>query len=311
MDYIDGAHTGRRDAAIGGAALLVAAVLFFMPVDYQAPVRQGIRGTLLRPFLTLQAEVVTRRATSENTSEIRAERDSLAAVVAAQATLVEENRRLRSLLGLRDRAESGFVAAEVLRVGLMGGESTFLLDVGETDGVGLGGPVLTSDGLLGVVHDVDAHTGHGMDWTHSEFRASAMTADGAVYGIVEPRRGQFREEDLLALTGAPFHSDISAGTRIVTSGRGGVYPRGVPVGTVVGIEEADTGWRKSYLLQPAVRPGEVVHVLVGARSGDDEAGNLSRLWDVPAPADTTDRAGESETGGAADASEAGGEREQP
>ena len=33
-----------------------------------------------------------------------------------------------------------------------------------------------------------------IDWTNPDFRASAMTADGRAYGIVEPRRGRFREE---------------------------------------------------------------------------------------------------------------------
>jgi cell shape-determining protein MreC len=105
---------------------------------------------------------------------------------------------------------------------------------------------------------------------------------------VESRRGQYREEDRLALVGAPFHVDVQPGTRVVTSGRGGVYPRGILVGTVVGVEEADTGWRKSYLLRPAVRPEAVTHVLVGIPS---EGGmeDLSLLWSgtVVPRADTT------------------------
>jgi rod shape-determining protein MreC len=89
---------------------------------------------------------------------------------------------------------------------------------------------------------------------------------------------------MLLMTGAPFHSDIKPGTRIVTSGRGALFPRGIPIGTVVGIDEADTGWRKSYLIRPAVRPEEAVHVLVGlAGSGRSD---LSRLWNVPATVDT-------------------------
>ncbi|NIR60709.1 MAG: hypothetical protein GWO02_14985, partial [Gammaproteobacteria bacterium] len=148
-------------------------------------------------------------------------------------------------------------------------------------------PVLTPDGLLGVVWEVDEHMSHAVDWTHAEFRASAMTMDGVVYGLVEPRRGEFREEDLLALTGAPFHSDIQPGTRVVTSGRGGIYPRGIPLGTVVGIEEADTGWRKSYLLRPSVRPESVLHVLVGIRKDRGGEGDLSNLWPVAGDPDTT------------------------
>jgi cell shape-determining protein MreC len=112
-----------------------------------------------------------------------------------------------------------------------------------------------------------------------------MTANGSSYGLVEARRGRFREEDLLVLTGAPFHSDIQPGSRVVTSGRGELFPRGVMVGTILGIEDADTGWRKSYLIRPAVRPESAGQVLVGI----GPAGDLSDLWHVAAPPDPARR----------------------
>jgi len=150
----------------------------------------------------------------------------------------------------------------------------------------VGSPVIAAGGLVGVVKEVSAHSAQAIDWTHPDFRASAMTADGSAYGIVEARRGAFRENDMLSLTGAPFHSDIPTGTRVVTSGRGGIYPRGIPLGTVVGIEEADTGWRKSYLLQPLVRPQGVTHVLVGVLRPGGMGTDVGALWQVAAPPDT-------------------------
>jgi rod shape-determining protein MreC len=207
-------------------------------------------------------------------------------VVSAQASLAEENRRLRQLLGLRARAPSRFMPAAVIRVGTRGGESTFLLNVGGEAGLAPASPVIAAGGLLGVVWEVGPRSAQAIDWTHADFRASAMTADGNAYGIVEPRRGRYREEDQLALVGTPFHVDVRPGTRVVTSGRGGVYPRGILLGTVVGIEDADTGWRKSYLVRPAVRPEEASYVLV-AVEGAEEMDDLSPLWSgAPLPADT-------------------------
>jgi rod shape-determining protein MreC len=197
--------------------------------------------------------------------------------VAAQASLAEENQRLRGLLSLRERISASFVPAEMIRVGTEGGQSTFLLDVGRADGVVTGSPVIVPAGLVGVVWEISDGTAQGIDWTNPDFRASAMTADGEAYGIVEARRGRFREEDQLALVGAPVHIDVAPGTRVVTSGRGGVYPRGILIGTVLGIEEADAGWRKSYLLRPAVRPESVTHVLVGIPGETPE--DLSAFWD--------------------------------
>ena len=273
------------------AFLVLALFLYFLPSSYQTPIRSALRGTVLRPFILAQSELVSRGAHQVDVTALRAERDSLAAVVGAQASLAEENRRLRQLMGLRDRAPRSFAPAELVRIGTTGGESTFLLNVGTENGVRVGSPVIASGGLLGVVWEAGRSSSHAIDWTHSDFRASAMTADGAAYGIVESRRGQYREEDQLALVGAPFHVDVAPGTRIVTSGRGGVYPRGILLGTIVGIEEADTGWRKSYLVRPAVRPEAVTHVLVGI---PNESGyeDLSPLWSGGAPPEPDTLAGE-------------------
>lgn len=287
MDYFDGARKGRRrEVAVGAGLLLIGVFLFFLPASYQAPVRQAVRGTALRPFLALQSGVNLQRSRSIDLQELRAERDSLAAIVAAQLSLNEENQRLRALLGLRARAEPGFQPAQVIRLGTAGSESSFLIDIGSEDGVVVGSPVLSADGLLGLVWEVDRHSAHAIDWSHPDFRASAMSADGSVYGLIEPRRGSFREEDLLAMTGTPFHSDIRPGTRLVTTGRGTIYARGIPLGVVVGVEEVDTGWRKSYLVRPAVRPEAAMHVLVGVRKDLGGEGDLTPLWPVGSPDDT-------------------------
>jgi rod shape-determining protein MreC len=282
-DFFDGTRRGRRrDLYLALAVLGIALILLALPGAYQQPVREVVRQTALRPFIAAQSGVVAQRGRRVDVGEVRAQRDSLAAVVAAQVTLAEENRRLRSLLGLRQRAEETFAPAEVVRIGLRGAESTFILNVGSADGVFPGAPVVAAEGLLGVVWEVDERMAQAIDWTHPDFRASAMTADARAFGIVEPRRGDFREADVLMLTGAPFHTDIARGSRIVTSGRGGVYPRGIPVGTIIEIGRADTGWRKSYVLRPAVTPGSTTHVLVGVRREGGQT-DLSQLWQLGVP----------------------------
>jgi rod shape-determining protein MreC len=292
LDF-DGSRRGRRrDAGIALGILLVALFLYLLPAAYQQPLRETLRRTLLRPFLVAQERVGARRARTVDVSQVRAQRDSLAALVTAQTTLAEENRRLRELMGLGERTADAFIPAQVLRLGLAGAESTFLLDVGRADGVAVGSPVIAPEGLIGVVWEVDEHAAQAIDWTNEEFQVSAMTADGDAYGIVEVRRGRFREEDLLVLNGAPFHSDIRPGRLIVTSGRGDLYPRGIPIGTVVSIDEADTGWRKSYVVRPAVRPEEVIHVLVGL--APEPGADLTALWNM-APAPDTARAASPDT----------------
>lgn len=282
LDFDGTRRARRKDAAIAAAILLFALILLALPADYQRPIRQGLRASVLQPFLGLQGQVTQRRGSAVDVGQLRAQRDSLAALVAAQASLSEENRQLRASLGLQQRVGEAFIPANVIRAGLTSAESTFILDVGRADGVFVGSTVLTADGMLGVVWEVDERSAQAIDWTHPDFRVSAMTADGVAYGLVEPRRGASRESDMLALTGTAFQVDVRPGRRVVSSGRGGLHPRGIMLGTVIGIEEADTGWRKSYLVRPAVRPEAAVHVMVNVREG---GGDLSEAWQVTAPPD--------------------------
>jgi rod shape-determining protein MreC len=271
---------GREDA-LAVVTVLAGFVLLLLPGGVQASIRHVLRVSILSPFVSAQTALVRSRLERVSEIQLRAQRDSLLMLVAAERPLVEENRRLRALLALRQRAGASFVAGNVLHSGVASGENVFMLDVGRDRGVRVGDPVVTADGLLGVVVDVDGSSSQAMAWNHPDFRASAMSADGSAYGVAEPRPGEFAEEDELILTGAPFHSDLRPGTTIVTSGRGGIYPRGVPLGTVMGIGEADTGWRKSYLLRPAAQPGSATAVLVDI-AGDSTA-DLSELWGLAGP----------------------------
>jgi rod shape-determining protein MreC len=275
----------RRDTALAISVLLFAFLLLFGPASWSRPIRVAVFGTVMKPFVAMRGWVADRRAEREDLVLVRAQRDSLAAVAAAQAVLAEENARLRGLLGLGERAGQRFRPAQMLQLGSDAAEGTFLLDIGEEEGVVVGSPVFTVGGLVGVVKEVYAHTSQAIDWTNGDFRVSAMTVDGRVYGMVEPLRGGFREEDLLLMGGAPFHSDVRPGTRIVTSGRGQVHPRGIPIGDIVSIENADTGWRKSYVIRPSVRPEAAAQVLVGLV--DSGAADLSVAWETePLPRDT-------------------------
>jgi hypothetical protein len=129
-----------------------------------------------------------------------------------------------------------------------------------------------------VIRDVRGDHAIGMDWTHPDFRAGAMTADGTTYGLVESRRGRFREEDRLVFNGTAFHTRLEDGTVIVSSGLGGVFPRGVPIGLVNGLAEAEGGWRKSYWLRPLAEPGTATHVLVAVGDPSGRPTDLTPIF---------------------------------
>lgn len=265
-----------RHGLIAVGFFILAVVVLYLPDPAQQQLASALRGTLLRPFVMVHEGLAQRRVHAVDTEVLQGRLDSLASVIANQSTLLEENDRLRRLLDLSERLEDAYVAASVIRPGTPGSESMFMLDIGTRHGISSNTPVIMGRGLLGVVKEAEESTSWGMDWTHPEFRASAMTLDGVVYGMVQATSGGFREADRLLFDGVPFHQELEAGTVLVTSGLGGKYPRGIPIGAVLEEAEAGAGWRRSYWLRPFVSPGEASHVLVlrrGARDGD-----LSDVW---------------------------------
>ncbi|MEX0980389.1 MAG: rod shape-determining protein MreC [Gemmatimonadota bacterium] len=266
---------GRRQLAAAALFLGLAFTSLFMPPDAQRQVGATLRASVLQPFILVQEGLSQNRLRSHEADAMRMRYDSVVGVLSSQSSLVEENVRLRELLELSSRATPEYRAANVVRSGTQGSESMYLLDIGSRDGVRVNSPVVGRDGLVGVVREVRANSALGVDWTHPDFRVSAMTADGEVYGMIETRRGEYREDDRLLLNGAPYHVAIEDGALIVTSGLGGIYPRGIPLGRVHSLAEADAGWRKSYWLEPAVRPGSMTQVLVAVGEVEEEHSALA------------------------------------
>jgi len=264
---------GRRDLTVALVFILLSLLVLYLPAGAQSQVAAVFRGSVLRPFLFTQEALARARLQAEEAGDLQSRLDSLATLVTTQAPLVEENRRLHELLNLRERAPNTFLPTSVIRPGTPGSESMFLLDVGSDQGVRAGDPVIMRSGrigLVGVVQQVRGGSSIGIDWSHPDFRASGMTANGTVFGMVIPWRGLFREEDRLLLDGTPFYEDLEPGTLITTSGLGGIFPRGIPIGTVEGVAEEEGRWRRSYWLRPIVERGTVRHALVVVGDGSSE-----------------------------------------
>ena len=256
---------------------LLSVVALYLPAQSKDEVALFLRGSVLRPFILTEEALARRSIHAEDTEALQARLDSLQIVIANSRTLSEENAQLRSLLGLSERSAARYVAAELTSAG----ESMFQLTVGIRQGVTSDSPVRTERGLLGVVRRAGTSRATGWDWTHPQFRASAVTEDGSVPGMVRASPGGFREGDRMLLDGVPFQEQLEPGVLLVTSGLG-VLPRGIPIGVVLGEADAQEGWRRSYWLRPSVSPGEASHVYVLVAEPGESGDASSWLEDGPA-----------------------------
>ena len=273
MGFPSERFASRRDTLAFIICLVLSIAARAAPAEVHTAVATSLRRSLLAPFLALQYEAELFRTARGRFAAVVAQRDSALVAAVLLDAVQEENAQLRAALALRARLPVRHVSAEVLHQTLPTDGATLLLSAGSRDGVRVLAPVIGPGGLVGVVRSVEARTCVAVAWAHSDFRASAMTADGSVFGIVAPHGGGGPTTALLELQGVPYREEVPVGTTIYTSGlaagEGGVYPRGIPIGTVVGVGDEEIGWARTYVLRPQVHPASVSHVIILLSSGLD------------------------------------------
>jgi rod shape-determining protein MreC len=260
----------RRDTALFVLCLSMSMVALFSPPAWGNGIAQTLRETVLSPLVWLQARAEEGRTSRVRFRAVTAERDSAAYMAQFLPSLRAENERLRQLLRLSHRLSTSFVAAEVLHQPQATDSRTLLLSVGTREGVAPFNPVVAPEGLIGVILSASRSSSIAMSWAHPEFRVSAFTVGGNAFGVAAPSIQGRTNEGALEFRGVPYRDSVPLGTLVLSSGLGGVFPKGIPVGTVIGTVREEAGWERVYRLRPSANPGSAAHVLVltGSRGGD-------------------------------------------
>lgn len=260
----------RRDTLLFVLCLGLSIVSLFAPAGWGYGVAETLRQTVLAPLVWLQARAEEGRTSRVRFRMVTAERDSAAYLAQFLPSLRAENERLRQLLRLSHRLSTTYVPAEVLHQPQATDGRTLLLSVGSRQGIAPFSPVVAPEGLIGVVLNVSSRSSIAMSWAHPEFRVSAFTIGGNALGVVAPSSEGRNAEGTLELRGVPYRDSVPLGTLVLSSGLGGVFPKGIPVGTVTGTVREEAGWERVYRLRPAANPGSATHVLIltGSRSAD-------------------------------------------
>lgn len=254
--------------------LILGAGALALPAGTAQSAASTLRDSAFWPLLWLQERAEEGRTSRGRFRAVQAERDSMAVATYSIKRLTAENDRLRALLGIRERSPHRTIPAEVLHQSTPTEGRTLLLSVGRDAGVAAGDPVAAPEGLIGVVLSVATRTSVAMTWAHPDFRVSAVTEDGSILGIVAPSPTLDASEAFLEFRGVAYRDTVSTGVLVMTSGLGGIYPQGIPLGRVAGIRREQLGWERVYRLMPLGNPGHVSHVLVlkvtRAAAGDSQ-----------------------------------------
>ena len=254
--------SNRADLMVLGACALLALVARGLPSNLRDPIATSMRRTFLAPLVMLQDRAEASRRSlilEEKRTQVR---DSVTLRALSVTGLESENDRLREIIGLGSRIKWGFIAAEAIHGRGVRDVTTMTLTAGSNAGVRRLSPVIAPEGVVGMVTDVDPTMSQAMIWTHPDFRVSAMSEDGSAFGIVQGHLASATSGYLMELRGIPFRTALKPGTLIVSSGLGGVWPRGIPIGKVIEEVKTSEGWARTYLIKPAVSPADVGPIMI-------------------------------------------------
>ncbi|TWG90709.1 rod shape-determining protein MreC [Luteimonas sp. J16] len=166
-------------------------------------------------------------------------RNELLVMAARQAQLqveADENARLRGLLGAAARGGLDVQLAPILDIDLDPSRQRLLLNAGSRDGVRQGQTVIDAGGVLGQVIAVTPDTATVLLLTDLDHAVPVSISRTGVrllaYGI--------GRADRLELRNIPVSSDVQVGDVVVTSGLGGRFPPGFPVGRIVDLRPDDS-----------------------------------------------------------------------
>jgi len=238
-----------RGGGTGRAGELVAIVL--------TPV-QSMLVRVHRGALGFWANYVDWKVVRREVVSLRGENEQLRVQTLQAGETREENTRLRRLLVLRDRLPLATVAGEVIGREAGGWVRSLTVNRGRSDGIAQQTPVIMPDGLVGRV--VQVHRGAAVIQLLNDPASTvgAVVQRTRTAGLVEGDAGGAVRFKFMARDGA----SVAPGDLVVTSGLGTLFPKGLPVGRVVKIEDKGSALFHFAVLAPAVDFSRVEEVLL-------------------------------------------------
>lgn len=188
------------------------------------------------------------------------------------AELAAENLRLRQLLNATELLMDSVLVTEVIGVSPSPQSHTVTIDRGRDDGVYVGQPILDAEGLMGQI--ISVYDGHSVALliTDSSHALPVQVLRNGVRSIAEGTSDYNR----MRLRFVSPTSDIQEGDQLVSSGLGGRFPVGYPVGKVTSITQQPGKIFVDVEVDPSAELDRSRHLLLVFTLGDSAADRGSR-----------------------------------
>ena len=244
----------------------------------QAVLRGGVRELqdIFRYIRGLRDLALENRALSEEIVYLRGE-------MRVARELERDNQMLRDQLGFVRQSPNQLVPAEVIGRDGTGWWQTARLDKGALAGVAEDRAVITTDGLIGRTTAVSDRTADVLLLSDPACQVAVRLARSGVFGVAAGLGAKLGEQPVGRMDYISKTADVQEGDEVVTSGLGGLFPKGLLVGRVRRVEMEPAGLYQTAWIESAANLGELEYAFVAATEQD-----LAAARRAPAADDAAD-----------------------
>ena len=251
---------------------------------------QGLLLEITAPFQKLVAVPVDgARGLWQRYADLLDVSDDNARLGTRVSELEEENLQLREALvasgnlqriaAMRDDFEVPMLPCEIVGLDVSPWFRSVLIDRGRFHGVDAGNPVITDEGVVGLVTGTSRSAARAMLLLDQQSAVDGIVQRSRARGLVRGRGTAELEFEFVVRGG-----DVEIGDVIITSGIGGVYPKGLRIGEVASISDPGGSILQTATLRPAVDFGRLEQVFVMLRRGP----TMELLYGDPMPLESAD-----------------------
>ena len=177
--------------------------------------------------------------------------------------LLSTHERLEKLLQFKQDTDRPVLAAQVIGLDPTGWFKSVIINKGKEDGLEIDMPVVNAVGVVGRVVSLSPNYAKVLLIIDQNSAVDCLVQRSRDRGIVTGLSTEICKMDYMVKS-----SDVAVGDIVVTSGLGGVFPKGIPVGEVLNVEDITGELFKNIEIRPAVDFSKLEEVLIILQEGE-------------------------------------------
>lgn len=221
--------------------VVLSVVMIAVRPEAQAKIARGLSMTIFYPAYAAVSHVPVFTGLYSENKRLRGELAATSTQIQILRDRVSENARLRGLVGFAEQTLYTLVPARVVARDPSHQYRSIVVSGGLAQGIEMYMPVVGERGVVGKVVQVLEHVSMVQLLRDPSSRTSVMVSGSRSVGILQTENGR----DFFVRLRS--HEDARTNDTVVTSGLGGIYPKGLTVGVVQKIDESNPLFKRAYV----------------------------------------------------------------